>query len=56
MFRYFVYLKKAIDGNIRIYHECEGGIEKLVPRITVWLHEDKQSSQGMDFPIPSSHV
>ena len=24
---------------IRIYHECEGGIEKSVPRITVWHHE-----------------
>ena len=25
--------------NIRIYHECEGRIEKSVPRITVWHHE-----------------
>ena len=25
--------------NIRIYHECEGRIEKCVPRITVWHHE-----------------
>ena len=24
---------------IRIYHECEGGIEKSVPRITDWHHE-----------------
>ena len=24
---------------IRIYHECEGRIEKSVPRITVWHHE-----------------
>ena len=24
---------------IRIYHECEGGIEKSIPRITVWHHE-----------------
>ena len=23
-------------GNRRIHHECEGGIEKSVPRITVW--------------------
>ena len=28
-----------ILGNIRIYHECEGRIEKSVPRITVWHHE-----------------
>ena len=25
--------------NIRIYHECEGGIEKSVPRITDWHHK-----------------
>ena len=24
---------------IRIYHECEGTIEKSVPRIAVWHHE-----------------
>ena len=24
---------------IRIYHECEGRIEKSVPRIAVWHHE-----------------
>ena len=24
---------------IRIYHECEGRIEKSVPRIVVWHHE-----------------
>ena len=23
----------------RIHHECEVGIEKFVPRITVWHHE-----------------
>ena len=23
----------------RIHHECEGGIEKSVPRITDWHHE-----------------
>ena len=30
------YLEKR---TIRIYHECEGGKEKSVPRITVWHHE-----------------
>ena len=25
--------------NIRIYHVCNGGIEKSVPRITDWHHE-----------------
>ena len=25
--------------NIRIYHECEGRIEKSVSRITIWHHE-----------------
>ena len=24
---------------IRIYHECEGGIENSIPGITVWHHE-----------------
>ena len=24
---------------IRILHECEGRIEKFVPRITIWHHE-----------------
>ena len=24
---------------IRIYHECEGRIEKFVPRIAVWRHK-----------------
>ena len=24
---------------IRIYHECEGRVEKSVPRIAVWHHE-----------------
>ena len=26
-------------NTISIYHECEGGIEKSVPRITDWHHE-----------------
>ena len=25
--------------TIRIYHECDGRIEKSVPRIDVWHHE-----------------
>ena len=28
-----------VVNNIRIYHECEGRIEKSDPRITVWRHE-----------------
>ena len=28
-----------IMNIIRIYHECKGGIEKSVPRITVWHHK-----------------
>ena len=28
----------ALDP-IRIYHECEGRIEKSIPRITVWHQE-----------------
>ena len=46
--------------NIRIYPECEGWIEKSVPRITVWHHEacrvmTKQWSRGMDFSILPSN-
>ena len=33
----FICLDKA--RTIRIHHECEGGIEKSVPRITDWHHE-----------------
>ena len=32
-----VILSCLMSGNIRIYHEC--GIEKSIPRITVWHHE-----------------
>ena len=28
--------RKKYIHNIRIYHECEGRIEKSVPRIAVW--------------------
>ena len=27
------------DETVRIYHACEGRIEKSVPRIAVWHHE-----------------
>ena len=28
-----------ITYKIRMYHQCEGRIEKSIPRITVWHHE-----------------
>ena len=31
-------LNAVLTKNIRIYHECEGGIEKSGLRITVWHH------------------
>ena len=31
-------LQKSADMK-RIYHECEGRIEKSVPRISVWHHD-----------------
>ena len=34
-----VFLKYQTEGNIRIYHECEGRIETSLPRITV-LHQE----------------
>ena len=48
-------------GIIRIYHECAGGIEKYVPRITVWHHEACRVTTNGDpeglnlFSISSSH-
>ena len=27
-------------NQIRIYHACESGVDKYVPRSTVWHHED----------------
>ena len=30
---------ESLLDNIRIYHECEGMIEKSVRRIAVWHHE-----------------
>ena len=32
-----------VSNIIRIYQECEGGIEKSVPRITIWHHEACQA-------------
>ena len=29
----------SVAKSIRIYHECEGRIEKSAPRIAVWHHE-----------------
>ena len=33
------YEQSTHDKILRIYHECEGRIEKSVPRITVWHYE-----------------
>ena len=43
--------------NIRIYHECESGIEKPVPRITVWHHKAclKMSTGDREGRIFQSH-
>ena len=46
-------------NHLRIYHECEDGIEIFVSRITDWHHEacrvDNWWSRGTDLSIPSSH-
>ena len=47
-------------GIIRIYQECDGGIERSMPRITVWHHEACQVviigyPSGRFFSFPSSH-
>ena len=37
---FLVFAKTDKDSRvIRIYHECEGRIEKSFPRIVVWHHE-----------------
>ena len=46
--------------NIRIYHECEGRIDKSVPRITVWHREacrvmTNGDPEGQIFSILPSH-
>ena len=33
---------------IKIYHECEGGIDKSVPRIAVWHHKACQVMTNCD--------
>ena len=32
-------IEQVTCDNIRIYHECEGQLEKSVPSITDWHHE-----------------
>ena len=46
-----------LANNIRIYVECEGGIEKSVARITDWHHEACRVMRidDHDFPILPSH-
>ena len=39
MLKRLMILKIKVIYNIRIYHECEGGIEKSVLRITYWHPE-----------------
>ena len=34
--------------TIRIYHECEGRIEKSLPRIAVWHHQARQMMTNGD--------
>ena len=51
----------AVSGKfIRIYHECEGRIEKSVPRFTVWHHEacrvmTNGDPEGRIFSVLPSH-
>ena len=44
-------LIEALSANKWIYHELEGGIEKSVPGITVWIHEACYPKHiALDFP------
>ena len=40
--------------NIRIYHEYDGGIEKLAPRITVRHHEASEDHRLASRDLPSA--
>ena len=40
-------------NTIRIHHECEGGIEKPVPRIIVWHHKTCRVMTNGD---PEGHI
>ena len=47
-------------GTLSIHHECEGAIEKSIPRITNWHHEACRvmtisDHEGQIFSIPTSH-
>ena len=49
----------SVGINIRIYHECEGRIEKFILRITVWhpkacrvmLNGDTKGSIFLSYPL-----
>ena len=49
---------KILVEIIRIYHECEGRIEKSIPRISVWHHKacrvmTNGDPEGRFFILPS---
>ena len=44
---------ESYSYHIRIYHECEGRIEKSVKRIAVWHHEACQVMTNGD---PEGHI
>ena len=46
------------NDSIRIHNECEGRIEKSVPRITIWHHEacrvmTNGDHHGFFYPTPT---
>ena len=49
-----------VNLNIRIYHECDNGIENSILGITIWHHKAYQVMTNGDLvvsvlSIPSSH-
>ena len=53
-------VQKKLQQTVRIYHECEGGIEKNCPEDHQLASQgmpsdDKGWSRGMEFSIKSSH-
>ena len=44
----WAFIRGICNKNIIIYHDCEGRIEKSVPRIAVWHHKACRVMTGGD--------
>ena len=49
-----IYHPRIKSQIIKIYHECEGSIEKYVPRITVWHREACRGTDFLSYSHPNN--